>query len=225
MKIGADQTTDQQGVVERLKACYTGAVYDVLRKMGHPNQALPVSIRPLTDESKLAGRVFTVSGHTVPNLDPHQSLLQWTAMLSRAEAGSVVICQPNDSSVAHMGELSAETFHRRGILGYIVDGGCRDTNFIVKLGFPVFCRYTTPVDVVGRWLAEAFNEPICIGGVLIRGGDYVLGDRDGIVVIPSEVLLDVLRKTEEVMQTESKVRTAILGGEDPQQAYLKYGKF
>ena len=124
--------------------------------------------------------------------------------------GSVVICQPNDSSLAHMGELSSETMHLRGVRGYIVDGGCRDTDFIMRLGFPVFCRYTTPVDVVGRWQAETFGEPIFIGGVLIHGGDYVLADRDGIVIIPGQVVEQAVAETEAVMKTENKVRTAIL---------------
>lgn len=210
---------------DRLAACYTGAVYDVLRAMGHPNQALPSTIRPLIPEKKLAGPVFTVLGHCVANLDPHESLLHWTALLSKAPADSVIVCQPNDSTLAHMGELSSETLHLRGVRGYIVDGGCRDTHFICKIGFPVFCRYFTPVDVVGRWKAEAFGEPVVIGGVIVRSGDYVLADFDGIVVIPASLIEDTITRTEEVMRTENKVRSAILHGVDPQEAYLQYKKF
>lgn len=209
----------------RLENCYTGAVYDVLRGKGFANQALPQTIQPLVADWKLAGKVFTVSGHIRPNLDPHETLLHWTAFLSKAPRDCVVVCQPNDSTVSHMGELSAETLHFRGVRGYIVDGGCRDTAFITRLGFRTFCRYTTPVDVVGRWQAEAFNEPIQIGPVSIRGGDYALADRDGVVIIPSAIVGEVIAKTEEVMQTENKVRTAILQGVDPQEAYLQFGKF
>jgi 4-hydroxy-4-methyl-2-oxoglutarate aldolase len=209
----------------RLESCYTGALYDVLRAMGYPNQVLPQNIRPLLNERKVTGCVFTVGGHLHPCLDPHESLLHWTALLSKAPRGSVIVCQPNDSTLAHMGELSSETLHLRGIRGYIVDGGCRDTEFIRKIGFPVFCRYFTPIDVVGRWKAEVFNEPITIGEVTIRGGDYVLADGDGIIIIPSELMEEALSRTEQVMKTENKVRTAIINGVDPQQAYLQYGKF
>lgn len=212
-------------LADRLQRCYSGAVYDVLRGLGHPNQALPPTIRALAPGTRLAGRVFTVAGHAHPGLDAHQSLLHWTAFLSRAPAGSIVVCQPNDSTFAHMGELSAETLKFRGVRGYIVDGGCRDTDFILELGFPVFCRYLTPVDVVGRWKAEAFGEPVTIGGVTIGTGDYVLADRDGVVVIPAAHAEEVAAKTETVMQTENKVRTAIMRGVDPQQAYLQHGKF
>jgi regulator of RNase E activity RraA len=111
------------------------------------------------------------------------------------------------------------------VLGYVVDGGCRDTEFILKIGFPVFFSFYTPSDIVGRWIPDRFGEPITIGAVTICDGDYLLGDRDGVVAIPRAVAAEAVTKTEAMMQTESKVRTAILGGMDPVDAYLKYGKF
>jgi regulator of RNase E activity RraA len=91
---------------DRLEQCYSGAVYDTLRAMGRPDQLLPDTLRPLDPTRPLAGRIFTVSGHVDTSLDPHTTLLEWTRLLSRAPRGSVVICQPNDSTLAHMGELS-----------------------------------------------------------------------------------------------------------------------
>jgi len=212
-------------LADRLETCYTGAVYDVLRSMGRLPCVLPSTISPLEPTWSLAGRVFTVSGHGVPQIDPHETLLRWTAMLSKAPRDSVVVCQPNDSALAHMGELSAETLQLRGVRGYIVDGGCRDTAFILRIGFRVFCRYRSPMDIVGRWAPDAFGEPIRIGDVEIRTGDYVLGDRDGVVVIPGNLAEDVTAQTEELMSTENLVRKAIRQGTDPQEAYLKYGAF
>jgi regulator of RNase E activity RraA len=193
--------------------------------MGHPNQVLPPTIRPIDPERKLAGQVWTVQGRVDEMLEPHETLLQWTRLLSRAPAHHVVICQPNDSTLSHMGELSAETLQLRGVRGYIVDGGCRDSAFIANIGFRVFCRYFTPRDIVGRWVADAFGEPIAIGGVTIRTGDYVMADRDGIVIVPGELAEAVITRTEEVLRTENLVRKAILAGADPEQAYLEYGKF
>ncbi|HEY3231267.1 MAG TPA: RraA family protein [Roseiflexaceae bacterium] len=212
-------------LADRLEQCYTGALYDVLRAMGYSCQVLPDTIRPLDPTRKLAGPVYTVSGHMDGRLDAHETLLQWTGLLSKAPSDTVVICQPNDSTLAYMGELSAETMLFRGVRGYIVDGGCRDSDFILRIGFRVFCRYFTPRDVVGRWVADSFGEPITIGEVTIRTGDYVLADRDGIIIIPAEVAEQVVTRTEEVMQTENLVRKAILQGVDPQEAYLAYGKF
>lgn len=215
----------QTSISDRLEKCYSGAVYDVLRAMGYPNQALPNTIRPIDIHTKLAGSIYTVSGRYDETMDPHETLLQWTGLLSKAPKGSVVICQPNDDTLAHMGELSSETLQLRGIRGYIVDGGSRDSAFISRIGFKVFCKYFTPVDVVGRWVADKFAEPIKIGKVDIETGDYVMADRDGIVIIPKAIAEEVVEKTEAVLQTESLVRKAILEGVDPQEAYLKYGKF
>jgi regulator of RNase E activity RraA len=212
-------------LTDRLEACYTGAVFDVLRGIGRVPCVLPPEIRPLDPTRSLAGMVFTVRGHAESSLDPHETLLRWTAMLSRAPADHVVVCQPHDGALAHMGELSAETLQFRGIRGYIVDGGCRDVNFILRIGFRVFCRYTTPMDIVGRWVADAFNEPVRIGDVEIRAGDYVLGDRDGVVVVPGDIAEEVTAKAETLMKTENLVRRAILQGVDPQEAYLKHGAF
>ena len=213
------------GLSERLERCYSGAVYDVLRELGLHAQSLPATIRPLDPTRKLAGPAFTASGHFEAGLDPHETLLAWTGLLSKAPAASVVVCQPNDSTLAHMGELSAETLRLRGVRGYVVDGGCRDADFLLDMGFPVFCRYLTPADIVGRWIVDALGEPIEIGGVTIRGGDYVLGDRDGVVVVPAELADEVVTRTEAIVQTESALRRAILGGMDPQEAYRQFGMF
>lgn len=218
-------TPDPTDLAERLEACHAAAVHDVLRAMGHPDCVLPPEIRPLDPARKLAGEVFTVSGHVDNTRDPHATLLAWTGLLSKAPAGKVLVCQPHTCAIALMGELSAETLHFRGVRGYVVDGGCRDTDFILNLGFPVFCSFNTPKDIVGRWVPDRLGAPITIGDVTISSGDWLLGDRDGVVVIPGSIVVEVVARTEATLQTENKVRTAILSGMDPQEAYLKFGKF
>ena len=212
-------------LTKRLEKCYAAAVHDVLRAMGHPNCVLPHTIKPLDPKRKLAGEIYTINGRFDETLDPHDTLVQWTGLLSKAPPGKVLVCQPNTLAVALMGELSAETLHHKGVLGYVVDGGCRDTDFILKLGFPVFCSFNTPSDIVGRWVPDNLGKPVTIGEVTISTGDWLLADRDGVVIIPGKIADEVVSKTEQVLTTESKVRSAILGGMDPQQAYLKYGKF
>lgn len=212
-------------ITEQLEQAYTGAVYDVMREMGNPDCTLPSDIRPLDPTLPLVGRVWTCSGGIDTSISDDESLLSWTGMLSKAPAESVIICQPNDSTIAHMGELSAETLKFRGVRGYIVDGGNRDSDFILRLKFPVFCRYLTPSDVVGRWKLETMGEPVTIGGLEISTGDYVVADRDGVVVIPASMAEEVARKVGEVIGTENELRKLILGGMDPQEAYLKYRRF
>ncbi|CAM4424158.1 Regulator of RNase E activity RraA [Pedobacter westerhofensis] len=218
-------TKSEDILTGRLELCYTGAVYDVMRNMGYPDQLLPNHIRPMNLQHKIAGPVFTVTGAIDQSLDKDTSLLKWCEMLSVAPAGHVLICQPNDDTLAHMGELSAETLTYKGIKGYIVDGGCRDSSFIESIGFPVFCTYFTPRDVVATWSATEMGASIMIGGVYIRTGDFVLADRDGIIIIPKAKAEEVVTKTEEIMRTENLVRKAILSGTDPVDAYLKFKKF
>jgi 4-hydroxy-4-methyl-2-oxoglutarate aldolase len=212
-------------LVDRLAATYTGVVHDVMRALGLTHFTLPPTIRPLFPDQVLAGEVATVSGRVDTTADAHATLLGWTGLLSKARRDTVLICQPNDSTVAHMGELSAETLKLKGVRGYVADGGCRDVNFIQKLGFPVWCRYFTPRDIVGHWLPEGFDQPIRIGEVTIHAGDLVLGDRDGMVILPKERTEEIVARAEEAIATENLVRKAILDGVDPQEAYLKYAKF
>ena len=215
----------QDNLIERLENCYTGAVYDVLRERGNIKTILPNKIKCIDPSKKLAGRIWTCSGEIDETIDKDTSMLSWTEMLSKAPSDSVVICQPNDDTIAHMGELSAETLKYKGVKGYIVDGGCRDVDFILNLDFPVFCKYFTPSDVVCRWKRTSLGEPIKIGNLVIKSGDYVLGDIDGVVIIPQQIAQEVIKETEEYINTESQLRKDILSGVDPKEAYLKYRVF
>ena len=152
-------------------------------------------------------------------------MLAWTGLLSKCPEGHIWTAQPHTHSLAQMGELSAETLHRKGVLGCVLDGALRDSHFILDLGFPSWRTHHTPKDIVGQWLPTAVDVDIMIEDVRIRPGDWLHGDRDGMVFVPVEQLDEIIAKSTEAMQTESKVRNAILDGMDPQDAYLKWGKF
>jgi len=212
-------------LTDRLRACYTGAVHDVLRIMGHERVVLPHDIKPIDPTLKLAGPAWTVSGHIDRTKTRHDTLLGWCTLLSKAPAGHVVVCQPHNREVALMGELSAQTLAARGVLGYVVDGGSRDTELVLEQRFPVWCSFLTPSDIVARWIPDAYGAPIDIGGVTISTGDFLLADRDGVVIVPKAIAEEVVRRTEEVVSTESDMRKALIGGLDPIEAYNTYGKF
>jgi regulator of RNase E activity RraA len=214
-----------EALTARLARCYTGAVHDVLRMMGHENIVLPPEIKPVAPGLRVAGPAWTVSGHVDRTLGRDETLRAWCTLLARAPAGHVIVCQPHTRELALMGELSAQTLQARGVLGYVVDGGSRDTEEVIQQGFPVFCSFLTPADIVSRWLPDRFGEPVTIGAVTTSTGDYVLGDRDGVVVIPLAAAAEVVTRTEEVVATESEMRRALIGGMDPVAAYDKYGKF
>jgi regulator of RNase E activity RraA len=212
-------------LIERLAACYTGAVHDVLREMGHREVVLPPDVKAIAPGTRLAGPVWTVSGRVDRTRSRHDTLLGWCTLLGHAPAGHVVVCQPNTREIALMGELSAQTLQARGVLGYVVDGGSRDTELVLAQGFPVFCAFLTPSDIVETWMPDRYGEPVVIGEVTVNSGDWLLGDRDGVVIIPGAVVEDVVSRTETVITTESDMRRALIGGMDPVAAYLKYGKF
>jgi 4-hydroxy-4-methyl-2-oxoglutarate aldolase len=212
-------------ITRRLAACYTGVVHDVMRGMGLRDFTLPPELRPLMPDKRLAGPAFTIEGRVDPRADPHETLLAWTGLLSKAKPGHIWVSQPNDRVVAHMGELSAETLKNKGVLGCVTDGFVRDTDFLLEMGFQTWSRGYTPRDIVGYWLPRAVDVDIRIGDVLVAPGDYLLGDRDGLVRVPQAIIEDVLTKSEAAISTENKVRTAILAGVDPQEAYLRFGKF
>ena len=209
----------------RLSKCYASAIHDVLRELGYGNCVLPPEIQALERGQKLAGEIYTISGGIDQTLSRHESLLLWSQVLSKVPGGKVLICQPNTHAVALMGELSARALMVKGTKGYLMDGHCRDVEEIIDAGFSVFCRLATPADIVERWRYNSLGNPITIGTVTIRSGDYIIADMDGAVIIPQEVIEDVVGKTEEVMATESEMRSAILNGMDAEQAYLKFRKF
>ena len=217
--------TGASALTARLRACYTGAVHDVLRMMGHERVVLPPSIKPLDPTLKLAGPVWTVSGHIDRTRTRDETLLGWCTLLAKAPAGHVIVCQPHNHEVALMGELSAQTLAARGVLGYVVDGGSRDTELVLAQRFPVWCSFLTPSDIVARWIPDGYGAPIDIGGVPIATGDWLLADRDGVVVIPKAIAEEVVTRTEEVVSTESDMRKALVGGMDPVEAYHRFGKF
>jgi 4-hydroxy-4-methyl-2-oxoglutarate aldolase len=212
-------------LTSRLEKLYAGAAYDVLNEMGRRDCVLPPGIVALKDGQRLCGEVHTMNGKYAPGMDPHETLLGWATVLSKAPADKVLVCQPNTDEVALMGELSAATLASRGVRGYIVDGASRDIDFIVETDFPVFCRFGTPKDIAGCWIAESMGQPIIIGDVAIASGDYIIADRDGVVVIPEALAEEVVTRVEAVAETENEMRAAIVGGMDPVDAYNKFGTF
>lgn len=212
-------------LAERFSALYTGAITDVLDRHGYLQQTLPADIRPLREGMRLAGPAFPVEGRPQPGIGYDDSIRTVLEMLGAVPSGHVVVYQTHDRSTAHLGELSVTSLKTRGCRGAVIDGGCRDIEYILREDFPVFTRYTTPQDCVGRWHVVHWDVPITIGGVRVGPGDYVVADRDGVVVVPSEVCERVLAEGEQLVGTESEIRAAVREGTLPLEAYERFGTF
>ena len=210
---------------ERFAAAPTAALADVMDDLGRREQTLPPSIRPVAHEMRLAGRAFTVEGGPSGHDDWDGAVRKTLAMLGEVPSGHVAVYQCNHDRSAHFGELSATSLASRGVAGCVIDGGCRDVRLIEVLGFPVFTRFVTPEDSTWRWEVTATQVPITIGTVRIEPGDWVVGDEDGVVVVPADIAADVLAKAEAKVGTESEIRVAVREGVSPLDAYERYGTF
>jgi 4-hydroxy-4-methyl-2-oxoglutarate aldolase len=212
-------------VRERFGAVPTAALADVMDDLGLREQTLPPSIRALAPGMRLAGQAFTVEGTPSEHGDWDTAIRKTLAMLGAVPSGHVAVYQCNHERSAHFGELSATSLASRGVVGCVIDGGCRDVRLIEALGFPVFARFVTPEDSTWRWEVTATQQPITIGTVRIAPGDWVVGDEDGVVVVPAGVGEQVLTAAEGKVGTEDLVRDAVRAGMTPLEAFERYGTF
>ena len=213
-------------LAERFSALYTGALTDVLDRHGYLQQTLSTELVPLRAGIRLAGPVYPVLGRPHPGHAYDASIRLILEMLGSVPAGYVAVYETNDRQAAHFGELSATSLASRGCAGAVIDGGTRDAQFILREDFPVFARYVTPQDCVPRWeLLGHGDVTIVVGGVRVAPGDWIVGDWDGLVVVPGARVEDVLSEAEEKAETENEIREAVRRGTLPLAAYERYGTF
>ncbi len=210
----------------RFSSLYTGALTDVLDRHRYLQQTLPPELLPLRPGMRLAGPAYPILGRPHPGHDYDTSIRKILEMLGSVTAGSVAVYQTNDRSCAHLGELSVISLASRGCAGAVIDGGARDADYILREDFPVFSRYVTPQDCVPRWELLAHGDvTVVIGGVRIAPGDWIVGDVDGIVVVPGERVEEILAEAEAKVATENEIRDAVRAGTLPLDAYERFGTF
>ena len=152
-------------------------------------------------------------------------------MFREIAAGSVLVMASGGHRVSGpWGENASITARMRGARALVTDGGCRDADEVVGLGFPVFCRFVTPVFMGGRFAVKAHGRPVELDGqvgpkVAVRPGDFILADRDGVVVVPAELAEEVLAAAERLKEIEERLREGLLAGEDREAVYKRHPKF
>lgn len=167
--------------------------------------AMHSSIKPVFAEAKFAGLAYTVSCPPGDNLTIHKAL-------HAAPAGSVLVIDARSYTEGSViGDIIALAARLKGLEGIVVDGSSRDTEEIEALGFPVFSRALHPYGTVKETLGS-IGEPVQCGGVLVNPADIVVGDRDGVIVIPYDYGLDVLEKASGIEEKENKVREQLKQG-------------
>jgi regulator of RNase E activity RraA len=215
---------DWPAIAERFRRLYTPAVNDVLDSYGLRHQFAHHAIRPLDPAMMVAGPTFTIVGMANATMDLTQRL--GPRVIDSFVPDVVAVYDTMGEEVTGVwGELWSTGAAKRGCVGAVVDGGIRDTGFIRRAGFPIFHKFTSPADAVGRFNIVDHGCGVNIGGVRVNPGDYVFGDEDGVVFVPGEITLEVLDKAEEISRKEDRIREAIDGKRSLAELYTSFGRF
>lgn len=211
-------------ILSRFEQLYTGAISDVLREFCLLNQALPWHIKPLREYRSVAGFAFTVK--SAPNVMIKGEMDYRTKMLDElGENHFVVWDTSNDEEATLWGGVMTATAKGKKVKAACIDGGIRDTHQILEADFPIFYKYRISNGSLGRCLITHYQVPILIGKVVIRPGDIVIGDIDGVIVVPRDIAYDVLIRAEEIKANEKKIFSWVHSGQTIKEIKEKGGYF
>jgi RraA family protein len=191
-------------IVKGLALFDTPSVSDLMNRL----YSLAPGIHSMTDPAlPIAGPAITVKVFPGDNLMVHKSL-------DIAEPGDVVVVDARASTMtAVLGDLVCTKARHRGVAGFVVDGFVRDLPAIQALGnFPVYARGATPIGPLHRGPGE-INYPISVGGVVVQAGDIIIGDANGVVVVPRDVAPELLSRLKDRSATEAAYYAAVARGE------------
>ncbi|MEK3764158.1 RraA family protein [Solibacillus sp. FSL K6-4121] len=197
-------------IVERLVVLPTTAISDATG--GHTNVA--ASIKPLADHFKIAGRALTVR---LPDGE-NGAVLE---AISQAEKGDIlVIDAKGNTNRAVAGDFVMQLAQGVGVQGFVVDGVIRDLAAARAINFPVFALGTT-VAAGNKHGGGTVGGPVSVGGVAVQNGDYIVGDIDGVIVIPQKDIHQIIEAAEaKVAKDEAREHEALHNGEASIRAYL-----
>lgn len=201
---------------------YTAVVADVLDSLGLRRQVPDVELRLISGEGLLLGRAKTTQWENVEH-DPRPYELELQAVDTCRQNEVIVAAAGGSSRSGVWGELLSTAARHRGCAGVLVDGAVRDVARMRHMGFHVLARSVSPLDSMHRQRVSAVDVPVQVGGVRIEPGDLVLGDLDGVVVVPRAVERKVLAQALEKMGAENRVRDEIRAGSKAGEVFKKYG--
>ena len=203
-RIRADWERPDRATVTGLGAFETPAISDLMNRL----YSMVTAIKPLTDQNLgVVGPALTVKVFPGDNLMVHKAL-------DIAQPGDVVVVDASASSLtAVLGDLVSTKARHRGIAGFVVDGLIRDLPAIRALGdFPVFARGVSPIGPLHRGPGE-IGYPIASGGIVVYPGDVIVGDLNGVVVVPRDIADDLLGRLMERKAVEADYTSAVARGD------------
>jgi 4-hydroxy-4-methyl-2-oxoglutarate aldolase len=189
----------------RLPENSTGNIADAVEEATGARGWMSSDMKPIYD-ARIVGRAATALMRPVLRTDTRKYQNHLLEVLDQAEPGSILVYVMQDGlEIAAMGNLMGTTAKVRGLAGAVIDGAVRDTAELKRLEFPVWSRRVSPATSVGRMISVDKQIPVMCGGVLVRPGDYLVGDADGVVVVPSESAEKVVGLLKQYDDKESKM--------------------
>ncbi|MBN8711339.1 MAG: dimethylmenaquinone methyltransferase [Verrucomicrobia bacterium 61-8] len=210
---------------------YTAVVGDIMDTLGFRRQFLPPQVQPLKDDMVVIGRAMPVlemddEGGEGPGRRSDVLNRPFGLMLSALDdiqPGEVYVCSGASPSYALWGELMSVAATNRGATGAVVNGYSRDTRGILAQNFPCFSHGRYSQDQRPRGKVVDFRCTIHFGEAVVRPGDIVFGDIDGVCIVPREIETDVFIQALEKARGERQVFEAIKGGMLAQESWDKFG--
>ena len=203
-----------QEMVHRYEQIYVAAINDIFQSRNLHNQWLGPEIKCLTRDLRgevIAGFAFTVQWifDPLPDERPRPA----AKMVESYPADSLIVVDTGADQVSGFwGELATTVCVRNGVRGAVINGGAKDTGIVKRMGFPIFARFTSPVDGFCRSRLRDWQIPIWFNGVLIKPGDFIVGDNDGVLAIPQEIAEEILLEAERRVSSESATRNLLKQG-------------
>jgi 4-hydroxy-4-methyl-2-oxoglutarate aldolase len=216
-------TAPAHPLVARLDRLYTGVVSDCLDAVGIRTNTMAPAIRPVYADARAAGIAATARAAAVEGVpaDPAEGYRGILGAVDGLHPDEVLVVSESNGSL--WGELMATASRYRGARGAILDGYTRDVPQLIEMAFPTFCTGMSPADSLGRVEVAATGVPIVCGGVTVHPGDLVLGDYDGVVVVPAAVAEEVIARAEAKVAGEDTVRARLAEGMSATAAFREYG--
>jgi len=214
----------EKEICDRYEKVFTAAVNDALREKRLLKQTLPNGMIPLRENMRAAGFAFTIKG--AKNLTLRNEMAERARMLDEISENSFVVWDTSDDrESAHWGECMTMAAQRKHCRGAAVDGGVRDTDRVLELGFPLWVRYRSSNGMLGRFRISAWQTPILMGDVIVNPGDLIFADIDGVLCVPRGLAVPVLVRAEEIAHGESDLKKWILEGMSAREIVRRGGYF
>lgn len=211
-------------MIEAFAQVAVASVADAVDKVCGRRGYLDSAIKPRINEKRICGPAATVLEAATDEFVPPQHALD---LIDEVESGSVIVIsiEGGVSEVAVWGGLMTAGAVANGHVGAVLDGAVRDLTEIRRdYGFPVYARAVSPGTTLGRYRTVASQVPVNVGGVIVHPGDIVVGDVDGVVVVPQSKAQEVLLMAQEIDARELEQAKLIIAEKSLRKGLAKYGR-